>query len=112
MKFSPLTIGLQYQALDDGKIDAADVFTTDGQLQEGDYVVLEDPENVFGFQNVTPVVRSEALEAQGPAFRETLEQVGATLTTEAMQRMNAAVDIDKQSPADVARQFLEANDLV
>ncbi|MGB2711007.1 MAG: glycine betaine ABC transporter substrate-binding protein, partial [Conexibacter sp.] len=109
--FAPLTIGLQYQALDDGKIDVADVFTTDGKLQEGDYVVLEDPKNVFGFQNVTPVVSSGVLAAQGPAFRETLEAVDATLTTEAMQKMNAAVDIDKQSPADVARQFLEANSL-
>jgi glycine betaine/choline ABC-type transport system substrate-binding protein len=28
-----------------------------------------------------------------------------------MQRMNAAVDIDKQSPASVAQQFLQANGL-
>jgi osmoprotectant transport system substrate-binding protein len=34
------------------------------------------------------------------------------LTTEAMQRMNAAVAIDKQNPADVAQQFLQANGLV
>ena len=59
MKFSPLTIGLQYQALDDGQIDTADVFTTDGQLQGGKYVVLKDPKHVFGFQNVTPVVERE-----------------------------------------------------
>jgi osmoprotectant transport system substrate-binding protein len=111
VEFSPLTIGLQYEALDDGKIDVADVFTTDGQLQRGDYVVLEDPENVFGFQNVAPVVRTEVLDEQGAAFRETLEALDALLTTEAMQRMNAAVDIDKQSPADVAREFLEANEL-
>jgi osmoprotectant transport system substrate-binding protein len=110
--FSPLTIGLQYQALDDGKIDVADVFTTDGQLQGGRYVVLEDPKNVFGFQNVTPIVSTRVLEAQGPAFEETLNAVSRTLTTEAMQRMNAAVAIDKQSPADVARQFLQANRLV
>jgi osmoprotectant transport system substrate-binding protein len=110
--FAPLTIGLQYQALDDGKIDVADVFTTDGQLEGGRYVVLEDPENLFGFQNVTPIVSSEVLGAQGPAFAETLDAVSQTLTTEAMQQMNAAVAIDKQSPEDVARQFLEANELV
>lgn len=110
--FSPLTIGLQYQALDDGKIDVADVFTTDGKLQDGRYVVLEDPKNVFGFQNVTPIVSDRVLSAQGPEFAETLNAVSEQLTVEAMQRMNAAVDIDKQSPADVARQFLEANELV
>jgi glycine betaine/choline ABC-type transport system substrate-binding protein len=28
-----------------------------------------------------------------------------------MQQMNGAVDLDKQSPADVAKQFLQANGL-
>jgi osmoprotectant transport system substrate-binding protein len=110
--FSPLTIGLQYQALDDGKIDTADVFTTDGQLQSGRYVVLEDPKNVFGFQNVTPIVSSKVLSAEGPGFAQTLNAVSQQLTTKAMQQMNAAVAIDKQSPADVAQQFLQANGLV
>jgi osmoprotectant transport system substrate-binding protein len=109
--FSPLTIGLQYQALDDGKIDTADVFTTDGQLQSGRYVVLDDPKNVFGFQNVSPIVSSKVLRAEGPAFAQTLNAVSRVLTTRAMQQMNAAVAIDKQNPADVAKQFLQANGL-
>jgi glycine betaine/choline ABC-type transport system substrate-binding protein len=29
-----------------------------------------------------------------------------------MQRMNAAVDIDKNNPATVAKQFLQANNLL
>jgi glycine betaine/choline ABC-type transport system substrate-binding protein len=29
-----------------------------------------------------------------------------------MQKMNAAVDLDKQKPADVAKQFLQANGLL
>ena len=32
MKFKPLAIGLNYQALDKGRVQTADVFTTDGQL--------------------------------------------------------------------------------
>ena len=111
VRFFPLTIGIQYQALDAGRIDVAQVFTTDGQLVGGRYVVLEDPKNVFGFQNLTPVVRRSVLDAQGPAFEETINAVSEVLTTEAMQRMNAAVAIDKQSPEDVARAFLEANGL-
>jgi osmoprotectant transport system substrate-binding protein len=112
VKFSPLTIGLQYQALDSGKVDTADVFTTDGQLQGGRYTVLRDPKNVFGFQNVTPVVSSRVLGAEGPEFQATIDAVSQKLTTEAMQRMNAAVAIDKQSPADVARAYLQANGLL
>ena len=110
--FAPLTVGLQYQALDDGQIDAADVLTTDGQLQSGRYVVLDDPRHVFGFQHVTPVVAERALRAEGPAFAATLNAVSRTLTTSAMQRMNAAVALNGKSPADVARQFLQAAGLV
>ena len=112
VELAPLTIGLQYQALDDGKIDVANVFTTDGQLQGGRYVVLEDPEHLFGFQNVTPVVSTRVLREQGPAFRETIVAVSRLLTTEAMREMNAAVAIDRQSPAEVAREFLQAHELL
>jgi osmoprotectant transport system substrate-binding protein len=110
--FKPLSIGLQYRALDTGRVDTADVFTTDGQLQRGKYVVLKDPKFIFGFQNVAPVVSKKVLEAQGPEFADTLNAVSAKLTTEAMRRMNAAVDIDKRKPAQVAKAFLEANQLV
>jgi len=110
--FAPLTVGLQYQALSNGQIDVADVLTTDGQLQSGRYVVLADPRHVFGFQNVTPVVSRRVLRAEGPAFAATLDAVSRALTTGAMQRMNAAVALNGKSPADVARQFLQAAGLV
>ena len=110
--FKPLSIGLQYKALDTGRVDTADVFTTDGQLQRGSYVVLKDPKFIFGFQNVTPVVSRKVLDREGPAFAQTLNAVTAKLTTEAMRRMNAAIDIDKQKPPAVAKAFLAANGLV
>jgi osmoprotectant transport system substrate-binding protein len=112
IKFTPLAIGLQYKALDSGKVDAADVFTTDGQLQGGKYTVLKDPKNTFGFQNVAPVVSQKVLSQEGPEFAQTLNAVSAKLTVEAMQKMNAAVDLDKQDPKSVAQQFLSANGLV
>jgi osmoprotectant transport system substrate-binding protein len=111
--FKPLTIGLQYQALDSGKIDVAAVFTTDGQLtNKTKYVVLTDPKGIFGFQNVTPVINKKKLAAMGPEFTTILNGVSSKLTNEAMQKMNSAVDLDKQKPADVAKQFLQANGLL
>ena len=88
------------------------MFTTDGQLQRGSYVVLTDPKFIFGFQNVAPVVSQKVLDREGPAFAQTLNAVSAKLTAEAMRRMNAAVDIDKSKAADVAKAFLAANQLV
>ncbi|MGZ4279366.1 MAG: ABC transporter substrate-binding protein [Solirubrobacteraceae bacterium] len=112
LQFKPLSIGLQYKALASGDIDVAAVFTTDAQLEGGKYTVLKDSKGIFGYQNVTPVVSKKVLAAQGPAFGATLNAVSAKLTNEAMQKMNAAVDLDKQKPADVAKQFLQANGLL
>jgi osmoprotectant transport system substrate-binding protein len=109
--FEPLAIGLTYTALDDGKADAADVFTTDAQLVSGKYQILSDPKFVFGFQNVAPVVSRSLLAKEGAAFADTLNAVSAKLTTPAVQAMNAAVSLSKQTPASVAAKFLAANGL-
>jgi osmoprotectant transport system substrate-binding protein len=112
VNFKPLAIGLQYKALDGGQIQVADVFTTDGQLQRGSYTVLKDPKNIFGFQNVVPIFSKKTIDAEGPAFSQVLDTVSAKLTVPAMQQMNAAVDLDKQNPAEVAQKFLQANGLL
>jgi osmoprotectant transport system substrate-binding protein len=109
--FKPLAIGLQYKALDQGKIDVADVFTTDGQLQGGKYSVLTDPKAVFGYQNAVPVVKKSVLSQLGPAFAQTMNAVSSKLTLEAMRKMNGAVVLDKQDPGKIADQFLKANGL-
>jgi osmoprotectant transport system substrate-binding protein len=111
LKFKPLAIGLQYKAVQDGQIDTATVFTTDGQLQGGKLTVLTDPKALFGYQNVAPIVSKKVLAKEGPAFAATLNAVSAKLTVEAMRKMNGAVDLDKQAPAKVADQFLSANGL-
>ncbi len=111
IQFKPLTIGAQYQALNQKKVDSIAIFTTDGQLASGKYAVLEDTEGIFGFQQAVPVVSDKVLKAQGPAFAETLNAVSAKLTTDAIVAMNKAVQIDQKKPADVAKAFLAANGL-
>jgi osmoprotectant transport system substrate-binding protein len=73
--------------------------------------MLSDPKNIFGFQNVTFVARDSVLSREGSAFSQTINAVSAKLTTQALRLMNAAVALDQQSPASVARQFLGANGL-
>ena len=110
--FLPLAIGTQYQALDQGKIQAADVNTTDGQLITGNYALLGDPDHVFGWGNVVPVVPLKVLQAEGPAFAATINKVSALLSTPVMRQLNAAVDVSGESPQVVAQQFLIAHGLV
>lgn len=106
--FVAYPIGAQYQALNRGKVDTIAVFTTDGRLLHGHYAILTDPRNIFGYQNVVPVVDKQVLSREGPAFAQTLNVVSATLSTEAIQELNAAVDVEHRKPADVARGFLAA----
>jgi osmoprotectant transport system substrate-binding protein len=110
-EFRPVQIGGQYRALDSGRVDVVNVLTTDGRLERGRYVVLEDTKGIFGFQNVAPLVKRAVLARQGPEFARTLDAVSAKLTDRAMQAMNAAVDIDRRKPADVAREFLRVHRL-
>ena len=109
--FVPLAIGITYQAIDTGKVDTFDAFTTDGQLTSGKYVLLSDPMRVFGFQNVAPVLKASLVNTEGPAFAQTINQVSSLLTLDAIRKMNAAVALDQQAPATVAHQFLAANGL-
>jgi len=109
--FKPIAIELSYKALESGQVDVQNVFSTDGQLLSGKFKLLSDPKHVFGFQNVAPVLRYSALRDEGEFFGLTVNKVSSLLTLPAIQRMNAAVSIDKQSPESVAHQFLVANGL-
>jgi osmoprotectant transport system substrate-binding protein len=97
-----------YAALDSGQVQVGDVFSTDPQLLsgKGKYAVLSDPKNIFGYQNLAPVVNKAVLKREGPAFAQTLNAVSSRLTTPVMQRLNAEVVLGHRSPAAAARQFL------
>ena len=111
VEFVPFAGISPYEALDQGAVDVAAIFSTDPPLASGKYVVLEDPEANFGFQNVAPVVSQELADELGDDFRATIDAVSGKLTEEAIIAMNSAVAIDKRPAAQVAREFLEANDL-
>jgi osmoprotectant transport system substrate-binding protein len=112
VKFKQLALGLQYPSLDKGDVDTANVFSTDAQLASGKYKVLEDPKGVFGFQNVFFVINKDKLDALGgQQFMDVINSVNKLLTAQAITSMNAAVDLDKKKPADVAKAFLQANNL-
>jgi glycine betaine/choline ABC-type transport system substrate-binding protein len=81
-QFEAVTLGAQYTALDEGDVDAANVFTTDPQLGSGDYTVLDDPESLFGSQNAIMVVDAEKLESVGEEqFLRVVDAVNRRLTT-------------------------------
>jgi osmoprotectant transport system substrate-binding protein len=111
LRVRAMDIGRQYRELDRGGVDVAAVFSTDGPLGAGEYEVLEDPERLFSFQNVAPVISRKLLDS-APGIAAAADAVSEQLTTDAMQAMNAAVAIDGQAPAAVAEKFLREHDLL
>jgi osmoprotectant transport system substrate-binding protein len=109
--FVPLAGISAYTLLDQRKVVAADVFTTDPQLLSKKYVQLRDPQNMFGFQHVAPVVSKKLVAEYGKRFTSAINNVTKLLTVKAIAAMNRAVGINKKPAADVAAAFLEANRL-
>jgi osmoprotectant transport system substrate-binding protein len=111
--FLPLAGISAYAALDAGKVQAADVFSTDPPLAKpSKYTVLADPKHVTGFQNVAPIVKASVAAQLGSKFTSIVNAVSAKLTLPAIIAMNKAVEVDKRSSAAVAKAFLKANHLI
>jgi len=112
-RFKPLAIGAQYTALDEGDVDVANVFSTDGQLSTGDYKLLIDPKRLFGYQHVALVIDKDKLDRLGgDRFMQVINRVNQRLTTDQMIAMNRAVDIDHADVAAVTARFLRQNGLL
>jgi glycine betaine/choline ABC-type transport system substrate-binding protein len=97
----------KYQVLKSGDADVAFIFTTDGDLASGEYVILEDDKKFFPPYNVSFNVRNEVAEKLGPEGQKVIEDVQKQMTDEVMQELNARVDIDKQEPAEAAKAYLQ-----
>jgi osmoprotectant transport system substrate-binding protein len=106
--FAPVELGQQYAALDAGQAQAIDAFTTDPQLDAGAYTLLDDPELLFGSQNVVMVVGKDKLDSiDADAFLNVVDTVNEALDEDAMVRMNAQVT-DGASDEKVAAEFLRS----
>ena len=104
-------LGLRYDALAAKQIEVANGFSTDWQIGDGKLVTLRDDKALFPPYFVAPVIRMPTLAAQ-PRLGDILNKVSATLDTEAMRRMNAEVERDREEPRDVAKAYLKSKGLI
>jgi osmoprotectant transport system substrate-binding protein len=111
-KFTPVDIALRHEVLTKGQADVSIVFTTDPQIQREEFVLLEDDKGMFPPYNSTLVMRNEIAEQGGAKLEEVVTMVNEGLTAEAMQELNARVDLDKKTPEEVAGEYLSETGLV
>lgn len=95
------------QALKNGQVDAANIFTTDPSIAENGFVSLEDTDKLFGSQNIVPLVAKDQAEQLAPA----LNAVSKALTTEVISGLLKQTVTDKKDAKDVAAEFLKENNL-
>jgi osmoprotectant transport system substrate-binding protein len=100
----PITI----KALQDGTVQAADVFTTTPQIVTDHFVTLADPKFNFAAQNVTPLVYKKAMT---PTIVATLNAISAKLTTAKLLQLDTAVIVNHDSYQSVATGWLQAEGL-
>jgi osmoprotectant transport system substrate-binding protein len=110
-EFQPLDVGgpLTVEALKGGDIDVALLFSTSSVIGSEGWIVLEDDKNLQNAEQITPVVRTEALNDE---ITELLNGVSAALTTENITELNGKVEIEGEDPSAVAQAFLEENGLL
>lgn len=106
-----LDIGLKYQALEQGEIDAMVIFTTDGQLSVADARVLEDDRGFYPSYRCGNVIRSEVLRAH-PELAAVFDQLSGQISDSDMAAMNYAVESEGKEPRDVAVEFLQTHGLI
>lgn len=101
----PLTV----EALSNGDIDVGRVFTSQGVIEQRDWVVLVDDKDLSPAQNVIPIIREDEANAE---IRSALDELSSTLTTNDLKKLNERVEVDKEDPEDVARNYLKKEGLI
>jgi osmoprotectant transport system permease protein len=97
---------LMYAAVSEGEVDAVIAYSSDGRIPEYQLQLLSDPERVFPPYDAILLVSRAA--AQRPGFVEALKPLVGSIKQEAMQEANRRVDVEKQSPRQVARWLLKS----
>ncbi|MEH7106680.1 ABC transporter permease/substrate-binding protein [Bacillus sp. JJ1764] len=103
--------GLRYTALENHKSDVIDAFSTDGLIQEFHLKVLKDDKGFFPPYYAVPIIKNETLK-EHPELKQILNGLAGKLTDDKMRELNYKVDSLKQSPAKVAKEFLEKEGLM
>jgi osmoprotectant transport system substrate-binding protein len=112
-KFEPLGFGTVQtkDALKSGEVNLGQVGTSDGSLKQNGLVVLQDDKHLQNAENLVPVVNTKFLDKHQD-LRGILDKLSGVLTTEDLKTLNAKVDVQRQLPEDVAKQYLQQKGLL
>ncbi|AUJ60245.1 osmoprotectant ABC transporter substrate-binding protein [Bacillus velezensis] len=102
----PMQIGLVYDAVKNGKMDAVLAYSTDGRIKAYDLKILKDDKQFFPPYDCSPVIPDSVLK-QHPELKGIVNKLIGKIDTETMQELNYEVDGKLKEPTVVAKEFLE-----
>jgi osmoprotectant transport system substrate-binding protein len=94
------------QALRNGDVDLALLFTTDPAVAGADLVELADDRGLQPAENVTPLIRTELVEHWGSGLTDLLDAVSRRLTTGALRALNGRAAAPGADLAGIATEWL------
>lgn len=98
------------QALLDGSVDAANIYTASASIPANNLVVLEDPKFNFPSQNTVPVINQKKASDE---VKQVLNAVSAKLTTDELIKLNDMVAGDRKlEPRAAATEWLKEQGLI
>ena len=100
-----MDLSLIYKAVADGQLDVTAGDATSAQIDAMDLAVLEDTRRYFPPYDAVPLVRTSTL-LRRAEVRRALDRLAGRISAADMRAMNAAVDVRREDPAEVARAFL------
>lgn len=103
-----MQIGLVYDALDAGKMDAILGYSTDGRINSYHLKMLKDNKHFFPPYEASPVVRESVLKKH-PELKPVLNKLAGKISVKTMQKLNYQVDNDLEEPSTVAEKYLKAH---
>ena len=108
--FDPGFVSTQqtYDALDKGQAQLAAAFSTDGQLNSGKYVIINDDKHLFPPYQISLGINTKKLKELGADAEKTVVYVQKGLTTKNIRNLNQRVAVNKEKPADTAAFYLKS----
>ncbi len=102
-----LDFGLVYTSVAEREpCNFAVVFGTDAQVLANELQILEDDKQALATYNIAISMRTDVYEENAEAYDTLFGAIAEELTTERATALNSQVDIDGESPDDVAAEFL------
>jgi len=99
------------KAVRDNQVLSGMAFATDGEIKDYNQTVLTDDKNYFPIYNPAPVVRKAVLD-QYPEIKFILGEIGPSLDTATMTRLNYRVNVNGEKPEAVAKSWLRGVGLI